>query len=146
MSVITYFRRTGPAAVTELRRLLGEDPLAARAFADGLPGTHTDRAWAGLHFLLLPRKPPVDVFAAGDPLTILTAEEVRATAAFLKGTPFPALASGYDPALMESIGVYPEDLWEAEWALSYLEEAYARTAALFHDAATAGDRVTTWRT
>ncbi|GAA4951571.1 DUF1877 family protein [Actinoplanes utahensis] len=145
MSVITYFRRTGPAAVTELRRLLGEDPPAAFAFADGLPGTHTDRAWAGLRFLLLDREPPVDVFAAGEPFTILTAEEVRATAAFLAATPFTALAAGYDRALMASIGVYPEDLWEADWALSYLEEAYVRVTGLFRAAAAAGDLVTAWR-
>ncbi|WP_433795141.1 hypothetical protein [Actinoplanes sp. CA-252034] len=49
MSVITYFRQTGPEAVAELRRLAAEQPLKALEYADGLPGVHTDRAWAGLH-------------------------------------------------------------------------------------------------
>jgi hypothetical protein len=145
MSVITYFRRTGPDALAELRRLAGEDPVKAREYADGLPGTHADRAWAGLHVLLLDLDPPVNVFAPGDPFLILSADEVRATAAFLATTPFTALAAGYDRALMESIGVYPADLWEADWALSYLEDAWDRLVPVFRDAAAAGEQVVAWR-
>ncbi|MEV4278908.1 DUF1877 family protein [Actinoplanes xinjiangensis] len=145
MSMITYFRRTGPDAVAELRRLAGDDPGRAREYADGLPGTHTDRAWAGLHFLLLDLNPPVDVFAPGDPFLILTADEVRAAAVFLEATPFTALAAGYDRPLMESIGVYPEDLWEADWALSYLEDAWVRLVPVFRSAAAAGEQVVAWR-
>ncbi|MFC4069402.1 DUF1877 family protein [Actinoplanes subglobosus] len=145
MSVITYFRRSGPDAVAELLRLAGEDPLTALEFAGGLPGTHTDKAWAGLHFLLLDLDPPVNVFEPGEPFRIFDAVEVRAAAAFLAATPFTALAAGYDRALLESIGVYPEDLWEAEWALSYLEDAYDRLVPLFREAAAAGELVTAWR-
>ncbi|BEL08063.1 hypothetical protein Q0Z83_062540 [Actinoplanes sichuanensis] len=145
MSVITYFRRSGAEAVAELRRLLGEDVGKALEFADGQPGTHTDKAWAGLHFLLLDLDPPVDVFEPGEPFLILSAEQVEAAAAFFGATPFTAAAAGYDRALMESIGVYPADLWEADWALSYLEDAYVRVVALFRDAAAAGDQVVAWR-
>jgi hypothetical protein len=145
MSVVTYYSRPTPAQLDELRRLLDSDVPAALQHLDGLPGSHVDRAWAGLHFLLLDLDPPIDVINGGEPLTearpvrLLTAEEVATAAGFLATTPFTALATGYDRALMESIGVYPADLWEADWALSYLEENYDRLTAVFREAAAAGD-------
>jgi hypothetical protein len=70
---------------------------------------------------------------------LLPAEDVATAAEFLAATPFTALAAGYDRALLESIGVYPEDLWEADWALSYLEDNYKRLIAVFQEAAAAAD-------
>ncbi|GIE34306.1 hypothetical protein Ait01nite_073510 [Actinoplanes italicus] len=145
MSVVTYYSRPTPEQLDELRRLLDSDVLAALEHLGGLPGSHIDRAWAGLHFLLLDLDAPVDVINGGEPLTeahpvrLLTAGDVATAAGFLAATPFTALAGGYDRALMESIGVYPEDLWEAEWALSYLEDNYTRLTAVFGEAAAAGD-------
>ena len=151
MSMITYYRRAAPEAVAEVRRLQDEDPAKAVEYAGALPGTHTDQAWAGLHMLLLDLDPPVDVVNGGDPLPgqdtlrLLPAAQVAAGAEFLSRTPFDALAAGYDRALMESIGVYPADLWEADWALSYLEDAYLRLVPFFQEAAAAGDAVLVWR-
>jgi hypothetical protein len=145
MSVVTYYSRPAPEQLDELRRLLGSDVRAAFVHLGRLPGSHVDRAWAGLHFLLLDLNPPVDVIDGGEPLTeahpvrLLTAGDVAAAAGFLAATPFTALAGGYDRALMESIGVYPEDLWEAEWALSYLEDNYERLTTVFREAAAAGE-------
>jgi hypothetical protein len=151
MSVVTYYRRPAPADLDELRHLLDSDVVAALERVDGLPGGHVDRAWAGLHFLLLDLDPPVDVINGGEllpgahPVRLLPAQDVAAAAAFLAATPFSALATGYDRALLESIGVYPEDLWEADWALSYLEDNYERLTTLFHDAAAAGAPLLTYR-
>ncbi|WP_430788966.1 DUF1877 family protein [Actinoplanes sp. G11-F43] len=146
MSVISYYRRVGPAGLDELRRL-SDDPIGALEYAGVLPGTHTDRAWAGLHFLLLDVAPPVDVINGGEPFAghfrLLTAAEVTTAAAFLDATPFATLAAHYDRALMESIGVYPDDLWEADWALSYLEDAYLRLVPFFR--AASGGPVLVWR-
>lgn len=151
MSVITYYRRAAPDAIAEVRRLLADDPGKALEYAGALPGTHTDKAWAGLGVLLLDVDPPVDVIHGGDPipgqdtLRLLPAEDVAAGAAFLERTEWDALAAGYDRAFMESVGVYPEDLWEADWALSYLEDAYLRLVPFFQEAAAAGDAVLVWR-
>jgi Domain of unknown function (DUF1877) len=150
MSVITNYRRASPDAVAEVQRLLN-DPIKAVEYADTLPGTHTDKAWAGLSVLLLDLDPPVDVINGGDPLPgqdmirLLPAADVAAGTAFLDRTPWDALAAGYDRAFMESVGVYPEDLWEADWALSYLEDAYLRLVPFFRAAAATGDAVLIWR-
>ncbi|MEU4619294.1 DUF1877 family protein [Actinoplanes sp. NPDC023801] len=151
MSVITYYRRPAAAELDELRQLLDSDVTAALERVDGLPGGHVDRAWAGLHFLLLGLNPPVDVINGGErlpgahPVRLLPAEDVATAAGFLATTPFSALATGYDRALLESIGVYPEDLWEADWALSYLEDNYERLTAVFREAAAAGDPLLVYR-
>jgi hypothetical protein len=145
MSVVTYYSRPASTELDELRRLLDSDVMAALEHLGRLPGGHVDKAWAGLHFLLLDLDPPIDVINGGEqlpggyPVRLLPAGDVATAAEFLAATPFTALAAGYDRALLESIGVYPEDLWEADWALSYLEDNYKRLIAVFQEAAAAAD-------
>jgi hypothetical protein len=167
MSMITEFVRLRPHELTELRRLLIEKPDDAYEYAGDLGmgdddqdddaqasrGMDTDKAWAGLQYLLAKLYPPVDVIGGGEPLTddewgydsprLLTVAEVAEAARFLDATSFAVLAGQYDPAAMTSAEIYPQ-MWDEEWALQYLEDNYTPLVALFRAAAADGEPVLVW--
>ncbi|MEU8000010.1 DUF1877 family protein [Catellatospora sp. NPDC049111] len=164
MSMITEYLRLRPNELTELRRLLAEEPNAAYSYVADLRdggedhggaarGTDTDKAWEGLRFLLAKLRPPVDVIAGGEQMTddewgydsprLLTAAEVAEAARFFEVTPFSSVAAQYQQAELIAAEVYP-DIWAEDWALSYLEDAYADVAALFCAAAADREAVLVW--
>src|SRR6266704_6051020 len=80
MSAVTEYLRLRPHELVELRRLLAVDSHGAFEYACGLGrgeedaqassrGIDTDKAWAGLRYLLAKLDPPVDVISGGEPLT-----------------------------------------------------------------------------
>ncbi|GAA1404515.1 YfbM family protein [Catellatospora coxensis] len=164
MSMITDYLRLRPTELTELRRRLTEEPNAAYSYVADLGdggeddggaarGVDTDKAWAGLQFLLAKLNPPVDVIAGGEPMTddewgydsprLLTAAQVAEAARFFEVTPFSSVAAQYHPAELTSAEVYP-DIWAEDWALSYLEDAYDDVATLFRAAAADHEAVLVW--
>ncbi|WP_327000361.1 YfbM family protein [Dactylosporangium sp. NBC_01737] len=165
MSMITEYVRLRPHELAELRRLLAEKPDDAHEYAGDLAmgdedeetssrGMDTDKAWAGLQYLLSRLDPPVDVIGGGEPLTddewghdaprLLTTDEVLRAARFLAGTPFASLAQHYTPAELVAAEVYPV-IWDEGWALSSLEECYARIVALFAAAAADHEPMLVWK-
>ncbi|MEU8299719.1 DUF1877 family protein [Micromonospora sp. NPDC048909] len=165
MSMITEYVRLRPHELTELRRLLLEDPDNACEYAGDLRmgdldeevasrGMDTDKAWAGLQHLLTKLGPPVDVIGGGEPMTddewgydsprLLSADDAADAARFLDATSFALLAQHYDPAEMISAEVYPA-IWDQHWALSYLEDYYTRLVALFCAAAADREPILVWR-
>ncbi|MGW3783637.1 YfbM family protein [Micromonospora chokoriensis] len=164
MSMITEYARLRPDELTELRRLLVEDPDNACEYAGDLRmgdldeevssrGMDTDKAWAGLQYLLAKLGPPVDVIGGGEPMTkdewgyyaprLISADDVADAAQFLDATSFASLAEHYDPIEMMSAEVYPA-IWDQDWALSYLEDYYKLLAALFHAAAAHREPILVW--
>ena len=164
MSMVTEYVRLRPYELSELRRLLVDDPDEAYEYAGDLRsgdpyeevstrGVDIDTAWGGLQYLLAKAGAPVDVVGGGVPLTddewgfdsprLLSSEAVAEAARFLVATPFPVLAQRYDPAQLTAAAVYPS-MWDEEWALSYLEKHYERLVALFHAAALDGEPVLVW--
>jgi hypothetical protein len=162
MSLTTEYMRLRPHELTELRRLLAEDPDSAYEYVEGLRwgnsderasrGMDTDKAWAGLQYLLAKLEPPVDVVGGGEPVTtewaydslrLLTADDVAAAARFLAATPFTSLAQQYDPVEMAA-EIYPTFMWGQDWALSYLEGYYVRLVALFRAAAADHEPILIW--
>jgi hypothetical protein len=162
--VITEYVRLRPHELARLRALLVEDPDEAAEYAGDLRmgdedeevssrGTDTDKAWAGLRYLLARVGAPVDVIGGGEPVTddrwgydsprLLGADEVRAAARFLAVTPFARLAGHFDPAGLASAQVYPE-IWDQDWALSYLEECYVRLVRFFGAAAADHEPILVW--
>jgi len=141
--------RLSATELAELRRRLATAPESAYeyiegiGFSDGMDGvvgrgTHLDRAWAGLQYLLdLAGPPPVDVIGGGVALTdhnwdydtprLLTQDEVSKAADFLSSTPFDRLAEHFDVIAMG--GVYPE-YW-AEDDLNYLADQYLNLVDFF---------------
>ena len=165
MSAITEYVRLRPPELTELRRLLADEPDEAYDYAGDLAlgdpdeetssrGMDTDQSWAGLQFLLAKAGAPVDVVGGGAPITddewgydsprLLDPDEVATAAGFLTGTPFAALAELYDPAELAAADVYP-GIWAEDWALSYLGETYTLLVTLFRAAAAAGEPVLIWK-
>ncbi|BBH68771.1 hypothetical protein ACTI_54560 [Actinoplanes sp. OR16] len=159
MSVITTYVRLRPDELAELRGLLVESPAEALEYADDLRmddrGMDSGKAWDGLRHLLAKLAPPVDVISGGEPLTagawsadaprLLTAEQVTAAAHFLSGTPFTSLARHYDPAELTLANVYPEAIWDEDWALEYLEDSYGNLVALFQAAAAGNEPIILWK-
>lgn len=164
MSAITEYARLRDAELAELRRQLLEDPHEAYRFAgdladgepddDGAPrGMDTDKAWAGLAYLLIRLNPPIDVIGGGTPLTdqvwgydsprLLASDEVVTASRFLGRTPFEALEEQYNPAELAAAEVYPE-IWDQEWALGYLKDAYTRLETFFRAAAERRDSILVW--
>jgi hypothetical protein len=164
MSMITEYVRLRPHELTELRRLLAEEPDDAYEYAGDLSmgdedeevssrGMDTDKAWAGLQYLLAKLGPPVDVIGGGEPVTddewgydaprLLSVAEVADAARFLDTTSFASLAQHYDPAELASAKVYPA-IWDQDWALSYLEDYYTRLVALFRAAAADREPILAW--
>ena len=164
MSMITEYVRLRPHELTELRRLLVEQPDAAYEYAGDVRmgdedeevssrGMDTDKAWAGLQILLARLSPPVDVIGGGEPTTddewgydsprLLTVADVAGAARFLDATSFTSLAQHYDPAELTSAEVYPA-IWEQDWALSYLEDYYTQLVALFRAAAADREPILVW--
>jgi Domain of unknown function (DUF1877) len=165
MSMITEYARLRPAELSEFRRLLIEAPDDAYEFASDLTdqdveeedptprGMDTDKAWAGLEYLLAKFEPPVNVISGGTAVTdgewgydsprLLTVDEVMTTARFLDETPFGRLAERFDPAELAAADVYPS-VWDEEWALEYLADAYVGLVAFFHAAAVEGDSILIW--
>lgn len=166
MSMITEYVRLRPRELAELRRLLAEDPESEEAceYAGDLRmgdldeelssrGMDTDKAWAGLRYLLAKLSPPVDVISGGEAVThdewgydsprLLTVDEVAAASRFLDATPFASLARHYDPAELASAEVYPA-VWQQDWALSYLEGHYATLVVFFRAAAADHEPVLVW--
>lgn len=164
MSIITEYVRLRPYELTELRRLLVEAPDDAYEYAGDLRmgdldeevssrGTDTDKAWAGLQYLLAKLGPPVDLIGGGEPMTddewgydsprLLTVAEVADAARFLDATSFSSLAQHYDPVELTSAEVYPA-IWEQDWALSYLEDHYTQLVALFRAAAADHEPIVVW--
>jgi len=112
--MIMEYVRLRPHELVELRRMLDEEPDSAYEYAgdlrmvDGdepvsLRGMDTDKAWAGLQWLLTKLDPPVDVFGGGEPMTddewgydsprLLAADDVVDAARFLTATPFASLTA-----------------------------------------------------
>jgi Domain of unknown function (DUF1877) len=165
MSMITEYVRLRPPELAELHRLLVKEPDDAYEYVGDLRmdedeevssrGMDTDKAWAGLQFLLARLGPPVDVISGGDPINddtwgydtprLLTAADVAEASRFLDATSFASLAEHYDPAELTSAGVYP-GIWDQDWALSYLEDCYVRLVALFHAAAADRESILVWMT
>jgi Domain of unknown function (DUF1877) len=165
MSMVMEYVRLRSDELDELRRLVVEDPDEAAEYAGSLRlgdedeevssrGMDTDKAWAGLQYLLAKLGLPVDVIGGGEPLTddewghgpprLLSAEKVAEAARFLDATPFSMLAEGYDQTEMMSTDVYP-GIWETTpWALSYLEDYYAALVALFRAAAADHEPILIW--
>lgn len=165
MSMITQYVRLRSAELVELERLLTEEPDGAYEFAgdraeqdgdeDGSApfGMDTDKAWAGLQFLLSGLQPPVDMISGGSLMTddvwgydsprLLDIDEVRMAASFLAQTPFDRLSERYDPALLAAEDVYP-NIWDEEWALEYLADTYDRLTAFFAAAADRADCIVVW--
>jgi hypothetical protein len=164
MSMITEYVRLRPDELIELRRLLIEEPDNAYEYAGDLRmgdedeavssrGMDTDKAWAGLQWLLTKLDPPVDVVAGGEPMTddewgydsprLVAAADVADAAQFLAATPFASLAEHYAPAELIAADVYPA-IWNQDWALSYLEHCYTRLVALFRAAAADGEPIVVW--
>jgi hypothetical protein len=116
-------------------------------------GMDTDKAWAGLQYLLARLSPPVDVIGGGTPVTddrwgydsprLLSVDDVAQAARFLDATPFSSLAEHYDPGRMTSSEVYP-GIWGEQWALSYLEDYYKRLVELFREAAECREPILIW--
>lgn len=81
MGMITQYLRLTPTELAELRRLLLEAPddafefaseLAERDLEDGEStprAIDTDKAWAGLEYLLAKLGPPLNVISGGTPVT-----------------------------------------------------------------------------
>ncbi len=164
MSMITEYVRLRPKELAELRRLLTEKPYDAYEYAGDLAmgdedeeissrGMDTDKAWAGLQYLLAKLDPPVDIIGGGVPITdeewgydsprLLAADEVAEAARFLSETPFALLAQHYDPAELSAAEIYPQ-MWHEEWALSYLEENFTSLVALFRAAAADHEPILVW--
>jgi hypothetical protein len=164
MSMITEYARLRPHELTELRRLLVEDPDAACEYAGDLRmgdldeevssrGMDADKAWVGLQHLLAKLDPPVDVIGGGEPITddvwgydsprLLSADDVADAARFLDATPFASLAEHFDPAEMTSAEVYPA-IWDQQSALAYLNEYYKQLVALFRAAAADREPILVW--
>jgi hypothetical protein len=162
--MITEYVRLRPHELVELRRLLAESSDDAYEYAGDLGmddeeeaassrGMDTDKAWAGLQFLLRKVDAPVDVIGGGEPVTddewgydsprLLTAEEVAEAARFLDATPFTALARHYSPAELTSAEIYP-GIWDEDSALSYLEDYYTSLVDLFHLAAAGREPILVW--
>ncbi|MFD3706754.1 YfbM family protein [Nocardia sp. NPDC058658] len=119
----------------------------AEEFLDGYtppeadPDGCLDKSWAGLKYLLeaadtgidlffTPRPLPIDGYSGWDP------EDVAYTAELLGKTSFDKLAAHYDPAAMDTTGVYPR-IWlrDGNDGLGYLRENYARLVEIFEHAA-----------
>jgi hypothetical protein len=161
MGMIAEYVRLRPAEITELRRLLVEDPDDAYGYAgelrlsDSARGLDIDKTWDGLRHLLGKLDPPVDVVAGGEPLTaedwgysarrLLAATDVVAASRFLDATPFAVLARLYDPAELMAAEVYPL-IWDEPEALSYLEDHYGPLVAFFRAAAAEGEPILAWLT
>ncbi|MEU8241336.1 DUF1877 family protein [Actinoplanes missouriensis] len=159
MSVITTYVRLRTDELAELRGLLVESPEQAYEYADDLRmdsrGMDTDKAWDGLRHLLSKLAPPVDVIGGGEPLTpepwahdaprLLTADQVAAAASFFAATPFTSLARHYDPAELTLASIYPEAIWDEDWALEYLEDSYRNLVALFQSAAAENEPIILWK-
>jgi Domain of unknown function (DUF1877) len=163
MGMITEYVRLRSHELTELRRLLVENPKDAYGYAGDLRmgdldeevssrGMDTDKAWAGLQYLMAKVGWPVDVIDGGEPMTdgewdhdlrLLAVDEVAEAARFFAATSFASLAGHYDPDEMISADVYPA-IWDQDWALSYLEEYYAQLVALFGAAAAAREPILVW--
>jgi hypothetical protein len=153
MGMVMEYVRLRPAELAELHRLLLERPRDAHGYVTDQVlsrGTDLDKAWDGLDYLLTKVKAPVDVIAGGEPITddtwsydsprLLGVAEVAKASRFLDATSFAALAKHYRPRKMMKADVYPE-IWDEDWALSYLEEHYASLVSLFHAAAADGEPI-----
>jgi hypothetical protein len=153
MSMIMQYVRIQPDELVRLRRLLVTDRNRAYDYVDELADTDpwrsldTDRAWAGLDYLLnLAGPPPVDVIYGDERLTddewgygpprLLTGADVTRAADFLDRTPFDLLAAHLDPDSMT--GIYP-GIWQRAEAGDYLRTWYRAQQAFFHRAAAHGD-------
>ncbi|MGS2619450.1 YfbM family protein [Micromonospora sp. LZ34] len=164
MSMIMEYVRLRPHELTELRRLLVEEPDHAYEYAGDLRmgdedeerssrGMDTDRAWAGLQYLLAKLDPPIDVIGGGEPVTddewgydsprLIAPADVADAARFLAAVPFASLALHYAPAEFIAAGVYPV-IWSQDWALSYLADYYTRLATFLGAAAADHEPVLVW--
>jgi hypothetical protein len=164
MSMITEYVRLRPHELAELYRLLVEDPDEAYEYAADLRmgdlgdevssrGMDTDKAWAGLQYLLDRLSTPVDVISGGVALTgdhwgydaprLLSVDDVAQAATFLDATAFSLVAAHFDPGEMTASEIYP-GIWGEQWALSYLEEYYERLVQLLHAAAEDREPILIW--
>ncbi|HYN94032.1 MAG TPA: DUF1877 family protein [Pilimelia sp.] len=165
MSKMMQYARLTAAELAVLRGLASTDPDAAFDYADEVSsdwpdeaplaerrGYGTDVEWAGLrHLLALAGPPPVDLIGGGaalsadewayEPPRLFTPAEVAAAAAFLRATPFGALAAHLDPAAMA-------DVYPGGWADSPpdLAGGYRDLVAFVGGAADAGDSLLVWLT
>ena len=153
MSMIMQYVRIQPEELRQLRTLLVADPDGAYDYVDEIADSDrwrsldTDKAWAGLAFLLdRVGGSPVDVIHGGERLTedewgyapprLLPTGDVTAAAAFLAQTPFATLRRHFDPAAMT--GIYPQ-IWRDDHALDYLAILYEEQRRFFARAAAMGD-------
>src|SRR5262245_4711591 len=115
MSMITKYVRLRPREFVELQRLLAEEPDGAYEYAGDLRmgnkdedvsrGMDTDKAWAGLQYLLAKAGTPVDIVGGGEPITddtwgydsprLLSVADVAEASGFLDGTSFASLSEHY---------------------------------------------------
>lgn len=162
--VITEYVRLRPHELAEIQRLLVEDPDAAYEYAGDLRmgdedeevtsrGIDTDQSWQGLRFLLIKAGMPIDIVGGGQPITeetwgydsprLLTVAEVAESDRFLTRLSFASLAEHYEPAELTKARVSPL-IWDKEWALPDLMEAYQRLVNLLHAAASDSEPVLIW--
>ncbi|MGW5440017.1 YfbM family protein [Nocardia asteroides] len=146
MGLIMSFTRV---SVGELARLAAtpewpDDFLDGVEVEDGGPSGYLDKAWAGLDYLLAQADIGVDLVGTGRPLAAENyfawpPDEVSAAAAILSRTPFGELALFYDPAAMDTAGVYP-NIWvrDGEGGLHYLRHHYVGLERVFRYAAERG--------
>jgi len=163
MSMIGEYARVTPQELDQILR----DPQWGQDFVDGLceayPGEggaagqrvlDVDKAWNGIWYLLnAVGGAPVDVVGGGEqvsdddwgygPARYLTADDVRAAAAYLRETTWEALASHFDPAHLQAADIYPA-IWDDPHALDYLRENFQCLVAFFAAAATVGDAIVLW--
>ncbi|GEM33749.1 hypothetical protein NN3_47560 [Nocardia neocaledoniensis NBRC 108232] len=126
--------------------LLAEAPDAADELLESLhgredlPSGDLDKAWDGLRCLLtaaldfdLLRED--ETSTREDCLTVWSPDEIAIAAAVLAATPFDHLAEHFSPELMDDEGALP-DIWDQEWSLGYLRDAYDVLRIFFTHAAT----------
>ncbi|MDH0863483.1 YfbM family protein [Mitsuaria sp. GD03876] len=159
MGLYASFRAIDDATANELlddpdaiERLLGEEDEAEDL--DRLGIVDIDKAWHGLHFLLLSiaeaagageDAPLARAVLGGEPLSeeedcrVLGPEEVRDIAAALAAITEDQLRDAFDPAAMAEADIYP-DIWvrDGEEALDYLLVHFPTLVRFYRTTADAG--------
>lgn len=143
-----------PAA--EAGELTGAKIQALLEHNDPLRTLDIDKAWHGIHFLLVGRGEQTKdirslaIFGGkeiGDdigygPARLLTVNEVKTIARALKTETTEKLRARYDPKKMDALKIYPE-IWvrDGAEALNFLLENYAALAAFYQKAASSNHAV-----
>ena len=173
MSMIGNYRRLAPDELEHLQASVAAgEPDAVHRFLspaweaeDSLPlqdmEMDTDKAWAGLHFLLTGTEqdgePPL-CYVVGDkdlgsddigygPPRYLTPVQVQEAANALMAVREDELRARFSPAAFVVAGIYPTNLWKNEpetVTFPYLWENAVRVRDFFQQAAQSGDAILFW--